>query len=461
MKPLNGIAVTTATIVLISIISGILLFAGGHYLWSASFYFFALLLVLGWLAMVRRSPEIINRNMHLQLDPLDDEIDDGTFVPPDNDDFVKTIPSTDSANYVFNKLCGGNNIAQADDKSTDTLVISGSKSRNGPTTAVTFDKSDIVNRFREIPGGSIVKLLGSGGMADVYLIWNHRLEVYRAVKVLKPDQPEAVLKRFETEIRIFSKLDHPNIVKCFSVGDWHGLPYLEMEYLDGVSFEDILSKCKSITPEQALITGILICRALHYAHLQTINIYGTAYKGIIHRDLKPANIMLSRNGRVRLTDFGIARPEKVSLHTRNTGNIVGTLPYLAPEQLTGNKPNLQVDIYALGATIYELIAGERAFNQGNGSVLFTQKLAGNYTPLHKAAQVDKSICDIIDKSMALDLSVRYASAKAFGDALEHVLQQRYPKASHLSIMELVRRYWRIDKRGLTPQPPLHQMERRD
>ncbi|NLD92960.1 MAG: serine/threonine protein kinase [Fibrobacter sp.] len=441
MKPLNGIAVATATIVLIGLIPGVLLFSDGHFFRNTILYFFTLFFLLGWFVLVKKSPTITNSNPHLQLEPLEDEIDDGTFVPPDNDDFIKTIPKTDSANHVFRKLCGGNIISQVDDNSTGKIVVAGSKLRNGPTTAITFDKSDVVNRFREFPSGSIVKLLGSGGMADVYLIWNHRLEVYRAVKVLKPDQPEAVLKRFETEIRIFAKLDHPNIVKCFSVGDWHGLPYLEMEYLDGVSFEDILSKCKFINPEQALITGILICRALHYAHLQTINIYGTTYKGIIHRDLKPANIMLSRNGRIRLTDFGIARPEKVSLHTKNTGNIVGTLPYLAPEQLNGNKPNLQVDIYALGATIYELIAGKRAFNQGNSGVLFTQKLAGNYTPLHKVAHVDKSISDIIDKSLALNLSVRYASAKAFGDALEHVLRQRFPGASHLSITGLVRRYW--------------------
>lgn len=428
-------------IVLTSLVLGVLLFSNGHYLWDTSNHFYAFFFLLGWLALVKGSTTIITNNAHLQLEPSEDEIDDGTFVPPDKDDFIKTIPDTDSANHVFRKLCGGDELSQPDDTSMGQTIIESTANPNGRTTLLTIDKMDIIKRFREIANGSIVKLLGSGGMADVYLIWNHRLEVYRAVKVLKPDQSEAFHKRFETEIRIFAKLDHPNIVKCFSVGDWHELPYLEMEYIDGVSFEDILSKCKFIKPEQAIIIGILVCRALHYAHLQTINIYGTTYKGIIHRDLKPANIMLSKNGRIRLTDFGIARPASVSLHTGDTGNIVGTLPYLAPEQLSGKEPNLQVDIYALGATIYELIAGERAFNQNNSGVLFTQKLAGNYTPLHKVAQVDKSVSDIIDRSMALDLSARYTSAKAFGDALEQILRLRYPGASYLSIADLVQRYW--------------------
>jgi serine/threonine-protein kinase len=432
----SGIAV-----VLTSLILGVLLFSKGHYLWDTSNHFYAFFFLLGWFALVKGSTTIISGSSHLQLEPSEDEIDDGTFVPPDKDDFIKSIPDTDSANYVFRKLCGGNEFSQPDGHTMDKTIVEDDSGLNGRTTLMTIDKMDIINRFREIANGSIVKLLGSGGMADVYLIWNHRLEVYRAVKVLKPDQSEAFHKRFETEIRIFAKLDHPNIVKCFSVGDWHELPYLEMEYIDGVSFEDVLSKCKFIKPEQAIIIGILVCRSLHYAHLQTINIYGSTYKGIIHRDLKPANIMLSKDGRIRLTDFGIARPERVSLHTGDTGNIVGTLPYLAPELLNGKEPNLQVDIYALGATIYELIAGERTFNQGNSGVLFTQKLAGHYTPLYKVAQVDKSISDIIDKSMAMDLSVRYTSAKAFGDALEQALRQHYPKASHLSIADLVQRYW--------------------
>jgi CHASE2 domain-containing sensor protein len=429
------------TVVIISLVLGLLLFSNGHYLWDASNHFYAFFFLVGWFALVKGSTTIISGGTHLQLEPSEDEIDDGTFVPPDKDDFLNTIPETDSANYVFRKLCGGNDFSQQDESTLNKTIVEGDNGLNSRTTLMTIDKMDIIKRFREIANGSILKLLGSGGMADVYLVWNHRLEVYRAVKVLKPDQSEAFHKRFETEIRIFAKLDHPNIVKCFSVGDWHELPYLEMEYIDGVSFEDILSKCKFIKPEQAIIIGILVCRALHYAHLQTINIYGTTYKGIIHRDLKPANIMLSKNGRIRLTDFGIARPENVSLHTGDTGNIVGTLPYLAPEQLSGKEPNLQVDIYALGATIYELIAGERAFNQGNSGILFTQKLAGNYTPLHKLAQVDKSISEIIDKSMALDLSVRFTSAKAFGDALEQALRQRYPDASYLSIANLVQRYW--------------------
>ncbi|MBN1307489.1 MAG: serine/threonine protein kinase, partial [Chitinispirillaceae bacterium] len=262
------------------------------------------------------------------------------------------------------------------------------------------------------------------------------------VKVMKPGCSENFLSRFETEIRIIAKLDHPNIVHCYNVGQWHSLPYLEMEYVHGASMEEIIKKWNSVTVEQALFVGIQVCRALHYAHNQVMTIYGKTYRGIVHRDLKPANIMLSRAGQIKLTDFGIARPGTVSLHTVDTGSVVGTLPYLAPEQLDRHELTASADIYALGTTIYECIAGERAFPQTEIPALLRAKSIGAYRPLSRAAQISTEIAGIIDTAMAVDPGKRFSDAQAFGEALEHALFGICGYDATAPVAALIRRIWK-------------------
>jgi eukaryotic-like serine/threonine-protein kinase len=257
-------------------------------------------------------------------------------------------------------------------------------------------------------------------MADVYLVWNPRLEVYRAVKVLKPDQASLFKSRFETEIRILSKMLHPHIVQFYGVGEWHGLPYIEMEYVPGSSLEDVYTKCASLTPSETMAIGMVVCRALQYAHTQATTLYGKTYKGIIHRDLKPANILLSKSGRVKLTDFGIARPGEASLHTMDLGKVVGTLPYLAPEQLDGSDITSAVDVYALGATLYEFVSGERAFPQTEINSLVAAKASGRVKPLPGHAPQD--LVRIIAKAMALKPEERYANAQAMEGDLDRALR---------------------------------------
>jgi serine/threonine-protein kinase len=194
-----------------------------------------------------------------------------------------------------------------------------------------------------------------------------------------------------------------------------------MEYVYGASIEDVMKTCKSISPIEATAIGILVCRALNYAHKQVVTIYGETYKGIVHRDLKPANILLSRNGHVKLTDFGIARPGAVSLHTADTGNIVGTLPYLSPEQLSEEELTPKTDIYALGVTLYELVSGNRAFQQVDVSSLVTAKTKGNYKPLRSSQFLPQELIEIIEGAMATNPEKRFASAKDMGKSLEKVL----------------------------------------
>ncbi len=258
-------------------------------------------------------------------------------------------------------------------------------------------------------------------MADVYLIWHPRMEVYRAVKVIKPDQPAQWMDRFETEIRIFANLNHPNIVQCYGVGEWYSLPYLEMEYVSGATIEDILNKCNSLTPIETLAIGVLVCRALNYAHHQVVTVYRKRYKGIIHRDLKPANILISKTGQIKLSDFGIARPGAVSLHTVDSGKVIGTLPYLSPEQLEGKALSPSTDLYALGATLYELVTGCRVFPQTEVSTLITAKSKGSFKKLKCSTDLPEAFINTIERSMAVNPEKRFASAKDMGKALEKIL----------------------------------------
>ncbi|HEX7509984.1 MAG TPA: serine/threonine-protein kinase, partial [Chitinivibrionales bacterium] len=210
--------------------------------------------------------------------------------------------------------------------------------------------------------GTIVGLLGTGGMARVYKIWNEKLEVFRAVKILIPTQQGDLRNRFETEAKITAKLHHPNIVEIYNVGDWQNLPYLEMELIDGKSLEAIIHATGKLPPQVCSAISIFVIRALAYAHGQEFLIYGKTYQGIIHRDLKPANIMISSQGALKLMDFGIARPTEASLHTVE-GNIVGTMQYLSPEQLDGIDVDHRADLYAFGAILYEMLTGTKTFPQ--------------------------------------------------------------------------------------------------
>jgi serine/threonine protein kinase len=302
-------------------------------------------------------------------------------------------------------------------------------------------EKEMIARVRKLCSGTIIKLLGSGGMADVYQVWNTRQDVYRAVKVIKPGQPAGLLNRFETEIKIHSNLDHPSIVHCYNVGSWHGLPCIEMEYVHGVSLENHLARCGRFSVEETLAVGIIIARALHYAHNRHVAIEGKVYEGIIHRDLKPANILLSRGGRIKLSDLGIARPQQVSIHTQESTAIVGTLPYLAPEQIDGRNIDGRADLYALGATLYEFLIGRRAWPQEEMTVLLSAKSIGRYIPIKASGAIPDAVIDIVNTSLALDPDDRYPSAESMCKEMEKVWLKTAKKQGIMALQGLVKRYW--------------------
>ncbi len=433
-------------VVAASVVVGWVLFAKFHVFWDPGYHVYALFFSIVYVAALVGAPTLV------QSAALDFEVpssgDHDSLQPPREEDFLHQLPASETASHVAHRL--GNAAAETAPKPGETLsgtmVEEHLYARNAAPAeppAVGIEAKmrlspEQASQFQDLAGGRIVRFLGSGGMADVYLVWNPRLEMYRAVKVIKPGQPSNLLARFETEIRILSKLQHPNVVQFFNVGEWHSLPFIEMEYVPGAAMDDVQKKCTVLSPQEAAAVGVLVCRALEYAHRKTTIIYGTTYKGVIHRDLKPANVMLSKSGRIKLTDFGIARPQDVSLHTMDATTVVGTLPYLAPEQLSGRQITGGVDIYALGATLYEFLSGERAFPQTDIPVLLSAKSKGEFKPL--PGFIPKPLADVVKKAMAVEETARYESTAAMGHDLERVLRGLGVVSGHFVLANLVKRF---------------------
>ncbi|MBN1760315.1 MAG: serine/threonine protein kinase [Chitinispirillaceae bacterium] len=261
--------------------------------------------------------------------------------------------------------------------------------------------------------GTITGLLGVGGMANVYEIWNSQLEMTRAVKLLHPNYTEEALQRFQTEIKITAKLNHRNIIEIHTVGHWNGLPFIEMERIYGDTLEKVLEDRGALPLAVSTAIAIMIGRALHYAHTQDYVIYGTTYHGVIHRDLKPSNIMVTGDGIVKLMDFGIARPTDASIHTTD-GSILGTMQYLSPEQLDGKEPDIRADIYSLGTILYEMITGIKAFPENNVSKLMLNKIKNEFRPLNEyALAIPSRLRRLVHRCMVYDREKRIRTAQEF------------------------------------------------
>ncbi len=299
--------------------------------------------------------------------------------------------------------------------------------------------------------GTITRILGSGGMASVYEIWNQQLEVYHAVKLMHPNCSIEALQRFQTEIKISAKLHHPNIIEIHGVGEWNGLPYIEMEKAGGLTLESLISERGALPVEVVISIGILVTRALNYAHNHEYMLYNNTYHGIIHRDLKPGNIMVSRHEYVKLMDFGIARPADASFHTVD-GTVLGTLQYLSPEQLEGKSLDIRTDIYSLGACLYEAACGNFAFPELNITRLLSDKTKNRFRPLKDySLKFPAKFIKIIHQCMHHDRNVRPQSASDLGDELETLLK----KMTTTSPEEIIASYMETDPSRITVVPLHH------
>ena len=261
----------------------------------------------------------------------------------------------------------------------------------GPEAPATPPPSpeEIADKF---PQFEITECLGRGGMGVVYKARQKSLDRWVAIKILAPERvgEERFAERFAREAQTLACLSHPNIVTVFDYGETDGLYYIVMEFVDGVNLRDLL-RDGNLEPQQALTIIPPICEALQYAH----------DKGIVHRDIKPENLLLDRDGRIKIADFGIAALVGAS------GEQSGTPPYMAPEQGEATSEiDHRADIYALGAVLYETLTGERP-----GSPL---------QPPSQKVQVDIRIDDIVLRALNKDPDRRYRTADEFRTMVETV-----------------------------------------
>jgi len=199
----------------------------------------------------------------------------------------------------------------------------------------------------------ILEILGEGGMAFVYKARDMQLERFVAIKTLKPNyvNQETFVDRFKREAKTAANLNHPNIVQIF---DW-GIekePYFVMEYIEGNTLTSIIAKNRTISLSDILFIGAQVSNGLHAAH----------QKGLVHRDIKPGNIMITPDGKVKVTDFGIVSLQNEESDITKTGSVLGTASYISPEQAQGKPVSIESDLYSLGTVLYELITGRAPFS---------------------------------------------------------------------------------------------------
>jgi serine/threonine protein kinase len=255
----------------------------------------------------------------------------------------------------------------------------------------------------------LVSLLGQGGFADVYLGEHVHLSTQAAIKILRTRLTSEDREKFLTEARTIAHLEHPNIIRVWDFGVENGLPYLVMARAFNGTLRQRYPKGSRLTPEEIIPYVKQVADALHYAHGQRV----------VHRDVKPENMLLGKNQEVLLSDFGIAFVTQSSRY-QNTQDVVGTVAYMAPEQLQG-KPSPASDQYALGIVVYEWLCGERPF-QGSFLEIFGQHMSAPPPSLcERNPAIPPAVEQAIFVALAKNPQERFGNIKAFANALENAL----------------------------------------
>lgn len=259
-------------------------------------------------------------------------------------------------------------------------------------------------------------MIGTGGMADVYLGQDLRLSRSVAIKILRSDlaRDPSFVARFRKEAFAAAGLNHPGIVAVYDSGDENGDSYIVMELVNGQTLRDLIREGESISTDRALQIVCGVLEALEYSHSN----------GIIHRDIKPANIMLTDTGDVKVMDFGIARAlDDIGATMTNTWNVVGTAQYLSPEQATGDVADRRSDIYSVGCLLYELLTGKPPFTGDTPVSIAYQHVSMPFQPPSLLVpNLDPNLDTILAVALSKDPSDRYQSASEMLSDLQRTLR---------------------------------------
>ncbi|MBR2257793.1 MAG: Stk1 family PASTA domain-containing Ser/Thr kinase [Blautia sp.] len=257
----------------------------------------------------------------------------------------------------------------------------------------------------------ITAKIGTGGMADVYKAMDHKLNRYVAVKVLKQEfrTDATFVKKFRSEAQAAAGLAHPNIVSVYDVGDDDGIYYIVMELIEGITLKEYISKKGKLSVKEATSIAIQVCMGLEAAHKH----------GIVHRDVKPQNIIISTDGKVKVTDFGIARA--ASSNTISS-NVMGSVHYSSPEQVRGGYSDEKSDIYSLGITLYEMVTGRVPFDGDTTVSIAIKHLQEEMTPpTTYTPDLPHSLEQIIYKCTQKSVNRRYEKMEDIIEDLKHSL----------------------------------------
>lgn len=288
----------------------------------------------------------------------------------------------------------------------------------------------------------ILEQIGAGGMAYVYKAKCHLLNRFVAVKILKPEynDDEEFVKRFGVEAQSSASLSHPNIVSVYDVGKEDNIYYIVMEYIDGTTLNKYIEKKGKLEWKEATKIAIQICLAIQHAHRNFI----------VHRDIKPQNIMLSKDGRVKVTDFGIARATTAATITM-AGSTLGSVRYFSPEQARGGYIDEKSDLYSLGVVMYEMITGTPPFD-GDAPVSIALKHIQNLAvpPAELVKKLPAGVNGIIMKAMEKEPKMRYGTAGDMLDDLYSVLEDPGMNVSRATNLNnnTTRRMTAIDPAGI-------------
>lgn len=279
-----------------------------------------------------------------------------------------------------------------------------------------------------VPGYALRKFLGAGGMAEVFvaeavgLLGEKRVA---AVKRVRRDlvENQELCAMFLGEARLAAELRHPNIVEVYSFGTGGEgssvRPYIAMELVDGMPLGLLLrysaAKKEPVPLGVVAEIGLALCSALEYAH--TLKSSEGEPLRIVHRDVSPANVLISREGRVKLIDFGIARAATREPHTR-AGHMRGKIGYAAPEQIAAGPIDARTDIFALGVLLYEAIALKRPFAAESEPAIVASILEGKRTPLAELRADARELASVVERAMSVDPTERWPSAREMGSALQ-------------------------------------------
>ena len=258
----------------------------------------------------------------------------------------------------------------------------------------------------------IEKRIGTGGMADVFLARDESLGRQVAIKILaeRYAQDEAFVERFRREATAAAGLSHPNIVSVYDRGQASGTSYIAMEYLNGPTLKDEITSRAPLPEAEVVNWATQALDALEFAHRQ----------GVVHRDIKPHNMVLTDEGRLKVTDFGIARAANVQQMTE-VGSIVGTAQYLSPEQARGLDVGPQSDLYSMGIVLYEMLTGELPFT-GDSAVEIAMKQVSDPPPSIRKQNrlVSEGLEQVVMRALSKDPALRHHSARQMAEELRRV-----------------------------------------